>query len=137
VSWAQHTRVTDKGPELVLIDDRFRANPPGEQLPRLARFSIHTLLDAGDAFWAPSEGQSLDALEHDLIRLSDVFGQGWAVYVLRTATKGRRVYFIYHSTQADLTKAFAALEAIHPDYSMEIEVMDDPQWLHYSSYLSG
>ena len=65
------------------------------ELPRLAWFGVYCQRAPGVGFWDPEETDSLDALERDLIRLCEQFGQGWAVYVLRIATSGIREYYVY------------------------------------------
>src|SRR5215471_16642980 len=91
--WSHRLTQIDGQPAQILIDDRFRESAPLPELSRLAWFGVYTRNDPGAAFWDPDESAILDALEDDLIRLCDQFGGGYAVYVLRIATRGIRGYF--------------------------------------------
>ena len=120
----------------VFIDDRFKTSAPLEELPRLAWFGIYCQRAPGAGFWDPEETDSLDAVEDDLIRLCEQFGKGWAVYVLRIATRGMREYYVYMGNSVDFISVVPGLLAQHPDYRIEYEETRDPGWRRYTSCLS-
>jgi hypothetical protein len=104
-------------------------------LPYLSWISVFCNQAAGDGLWNPEETDSLERIEDDLIRLAQIFGRGWAVYVLRIATPGIREYYLYEADQAELIKAFLALKAKYPDYRMEFETITDSKWEQYQRYV--
>lgn len=133
--WSQRTTQIDSRPTGVLIDDRFRASLPVRELPRLAWFGVYCRLDAGDGFWHPAETESLAMVEQDLIRLCELFGRGWAVYVMRIDTRGIREYYLYCGGSAALAQALPSLRASHPDYRIEFEETEDAAWSRYQTLL--
>ena len=126
--WSQRTTEINSRPASVLIDDRFRARLPVQELPRLARFCIYCCHDPGSSFWHPDETTSLDAVEDELVRLCDIFGHGWAVYVIRIDTHGIREYYLHCGESATLAHVLPSLRAAHPDYRIEFEETDDTEW---------
>lgn len=74
-------------------------------------------------------------IEHDLIGLVAKFGYGWAVYVRRAISAGKREYFFYYGGDASIIEALPELQAIHPEYRIEFDTKDDPQWSFYFSWL--
>jgi hypothetical protein len=70
-----------------------------------------------------------------LIGLVSQFGHGWAVYVRRAISAGKREYFIYYGGDASIIKALPALQALHPEYRIEFDTKEDPQWSFYFSWL--
>jgi hypothetical protein len=64
-----------------MVDDRFAANPPVDQLPQLAWFGVYCARPPRGGFWDPDEEGELDAIEKDLVRLCEHHSNGWAAYV--------------------------------------------------------
>jgi hypothetical protein len=118
-----------------LLDTRFAAQPPADKLPSMAWFGVYCRLNPGGAFWDPKEGESLDAVERDLINLCGGFGNGWAVYVRRLDTPGLREYYVYFGGSAELEKVVPCLKALHAGYRIEFEKRADPEWAHYRSWI--
>ena len=135
MSWSHRTTEIDSRLAQVLIDDRFRASLPVRELPRLAWFGVYCRRDPGGSFWHPDETASLDAIEQDLVRLSELFGRGWAVYVMRIDTQSIREYYIYCGGSAELAQALPSLRAAHPDYRIEFEETPDAEWSRYRTFL--
>lgn len=133
--WTHRIAEIEGRPAQILIDDQFRTHAPLHELPRLAWFGIHCRRAPGAAFWDPDETDSLDAVEDDLIRLCERFGQGWAVYPLRIATPGIREYYVYMGESVDFSDVAPSLKAQHPDYRIEYEETTDPSWRRYTSCL--
>jgi hypothetical protein len=133
--WTHRTTEIEGRLAQILIDDRFKASAPVRELPRLAWFGVYCQRNPGTALWDPEESDRLDAVEDDLIRLCDQFGQGWAVYVLRIATRGIREYYVYIGGSVDFAQLRPGLQARHPDYRIEYEETKDPSWRRYSCCL--
>ena len=133
--WSNRTTQIDNRPAQVLIDDRFRTSAPIRELPRLAWFGVYCRQDPGGAFWHPDESATLDAIEQDLIRLCGEFGCGWAVYVMRVATRGIREYYVYLGDGAALAQALPGLRKAYPTYRIEFEETADAEWRRYRTFL--
>ena len=88
----------------------------------------------GTKDWS-SEKKALDAVEEDLVRLCGQAGHGWAVYVLRIATRGLREYYVYIGETVDFAQVLPGLRAQHPDYRIEYEEMEDASWRRYKRCL--
>ena len=136
MSWSQRLTKFEERQAQILIDEGFRDRAPIRELPKLAWFGVYTQRDPGTAFWHPEESGSLDAIEDDLIRLCGQFGRGWAVYVLRIATKGIREYFIYFGDEAKMDAVLPSLRAAHSDYRIEYDERVDDCWERYTTCLS-
>jgi len=54
--------------------------------------------------------------------------------VLNIATPGIREYYIYHSAEAEMSKAFEALKVSVPNYRIEFETTNDASWDQYRRY---
>jgi Family of unknown function (DUF695) len=135
MAWRHYTCEISGKTASVLIDDRFAQHIPVKDLIRLSWISVYCNQPTCGALWNPEETDSLDRIEHDLIRLAEIFGRGWAVYVLRIATPGIREYYLYEADQAELTKAFIALKVKYRDYRMEFETITDRKWEQYQRYV--
>jgi hypothetical protein len=135
MAWRHYTCEISGKPASVLIDERFAHQYPVKELPKLSWFGVYCNQPTGGAFWNPEEADALDLIENNLIKLSETFGHGWAVYVLRIATPGIREYYLYHAEQADLGKAFSSLKAIHPNYRREFKTTNDEGWEQYGRYV--
>ena len=134
--WSQHVTRLDERPVLILIDEGYWSRAPIPELPRLAWFAVYTRHDPGGAFWHPDETGSLNAVENDLIQLCGLFGRGWAVYVLRIASRGIREYFVYCGDKSELASVLPSLRAAHPQYRIEYDEMMDEEWKRYTSCLA-
>jgi hypothetical protein len=138
MAWTNYLARIDGRPAYILVDGRFREDRTSRaKLPRLAWFGVYAQRDPGTAFWHPDETDNLDAIESDLIRLCELFGHGWAVYVLRIDTRGVREYFIYFGGTAQLAAVPPSLQAAHPGYRIEYEETADPLWNRYVSCLQS
>ena len=137
MAWKQYQCEISGKAALVLVDDRFAQDSPVKGLPLLSWVGIYCNRPPGGAFWDPEETVDLNRMEDELVKLSDAFGYGWAVYLLRIATPGVREYFIYHADQAELSKAFSALKATYPNYRVEFETTTDMAWEQYGRYVSA
>ena len=135
MAWSHRTTEVESRSAQVLIDDRFRDNAPVRELPRLFWVGVYCCNDPGTSFWHPDETGALDAIEDDLIRLSDQFGRGWAVYVMRIDTHGIREYYFYAGDAAELPAAVTAVRAAHPAYRIEVDQKPDPEWERYQTFL--
>ena len=136
MAWRHYTCEILGKPASVLIDEGFAQQSPIRELTRLSWFAVYCSQTTGGAFWNPEEADVLDRIENDLINLSETFGHGWAVYVLRVATPGIREYYVYHADHAELSKVFSALKATYPNYQIEFETTDDIAWEQYRKYVS-
>ena len=123
-------------PAIVLVDTRFAKQAPLHEMPCLTWFGVYCQLPVDEHLWNPTETETSDRLESDLIKLCGTFGHGWTVYVLHIATPGIREYYLYHSDAAELNKAFVALKANYPDYKIEFKETNDPDWKEYKTYVS-
>lgn len=121
---------------LLLLDVRFAKSAPAADLPRLNWVGVWTKQPPGAGLWDPSEGDALDALEDELIRCLDAAGQGWAVYLLRICTAGLREYYVYSSDALDLAAVVEQVKGRHPEYRIEAESRDDPQWTWYQRHVA-
>jgi hypothetical protein len=135
MSWSHRTTQIESRPAGVLIDDRFRRSLPVRELPRLAWFGVYCRHDPGGSFWHPDETERLDTIEQDLAQLCDLFGRGWAVYVMRVDTRGIREYYFYCGKSAALAQALPSLQTAHPDYRIEFEETTDADWSRYRAFL--
>ena len=119
----------------VLLDDQYVSDNPGEELPNLAWFGVWCQQDTDGHYWNPAESDTLDKIEHNLLGLVSQFGNGWAVYVRRAISAGKREYFIYYGGEASIIEALPALQALHPEYRIEYDSKEDPQWSYYFAWL--
>ena len=85
MSWRHYTCDISGTTASVLVDDRFAHRSPVEGMPWLSWFGVHCNQPTDGGFWNPDETDMLDRLENDLLKLSEQFGHGWVVYVLRLA----------------------------------------------------
>jgi hypothetical protein len=85
-----------------MVDDRFAADPPVDQLSHLAWFGVFCAKAPGAGLWDAGEGAQLDAIEDDLIQLCERHGNGRAAYIHRLDTPGLREYYIYFGDGAAL-----------------------------------
>jgi hypothetical protein len=136
MSWQHRLLEIEGRPAQVLIDDRFASVAPLASLVNLAWFGIFCRDDPGNAFWAIGETEQLDAIEDDLIRLCDKFGDGWAAYLRRVDTSGIREYYIYWGETANMAKVLSAIKSLYPSYRIEYDNTSDPGWRHYQSWVN-
>jgi hypothetical protein len=136
MAWQNFISTIDDRPVQVLVDDQFRIQAPIKELSELAWFAVYCNQDPGAAFWDPDETEVLDSVETNLIALCQHFGDGWAVYVCRLATRGIREYFIYHGPEATFRHVLPRLRAAHPEYRLEYDETSDADWTRYKDFLS-
>lgn len=136
MSWRHYTCDISGRPASILVDERFAHQSPVTEMPRLSWFGVYCNQLSGEAFGNPEEADTLDRLENDLIKLSEQFGHGWVVYVLRLATPGIREYYLYHADHADLSAALKALQALYPNYRIDFETTNDEAWEQHGRYVS-
>jgi hypothetical protein len=135
MAWS--TYLTDAGgrPALALLDRRFEVEPPTGQLPRLAWFGVWFRLPPGGGLWDPAEDEALEAIERALIELAGQHSRGWAVYVRSLSTPGIREYYLYAGGHVDFAPVLSQLKARFPDYRLEYEHREDPDWGLYRQWL--
>ena len=136
MSWSIRTTHISGRDTSFLIDDRFGSQAPIRELPFLGWFGIFCQMDPGGAFWHPDETEALDRIEHDLIKLCEVHGRGWAVYVMRLDSPGIREYYFYHGANAQIDKGMPSLKAAHPEYRIEYDQTADANWSYYLEFLA-
>lgn len=136
MTWRTYTSEVSNKPAIVLIDQQFENRFPVPELPLLSWFGVYCNLPPDGSCWAEAETDSLDHVENQLIELAGQFGRGWAVYVFRIATPGIREYYIYHSSEAEMSKAYDALKVSVPNYRIEFETTNDASWDQYRRYSS-
>jgi hypothetical protein len=135
MAWRTALLNFDGKPGHTMVDDRFAANPPVDQLPHLAWSGVYCAMNPGAHLWNPDEGPQLDAVEDDLIKLCDRHGNGWAAYVHRLDTPGLREYYIYFGDGAFMDEVLPTLRAAHPTYRLEFDRIDDLNWTQYRKWL--
>jgi hypothetical protein len=135
MAWRTASLNFDGKPGHTMVDDRFAESPPVDQLPHLAWFAVYCAKAPGAGFWDPAEGDQLDAVEGDLIRLCDRHGDGWAAYVHRLDTPGLREYYVYFGEGAAMDKVLPEVTAAHPSYRLEFDRVDDLKWAQYRKWL--
>jgi len=119
----------------VLVDDQYIIENPGEDLPNIAWFGVYCQKDTDGQYWNPEETDMLNQIEHELIDLAGQHSNGWAVYVRRVISAGKREYFFYFGGDATLAEVLPALKGLHPEYRIEFDVKPDPEWQYYFSWL--
>ena len=119
----------------VLLDDQFVSDNPGEALPNIAWFGVWCMKDTDGQFWNPEEADMLEQIETELLELAAQHSNGWAVYVRRAISAGKREYFFYFGGDATLYQVLPALQAMHPEYRIEYDTKVDPEWTYYFSWL--
>ena len=119
----------------ILLDDQFAADIPGDELPNLAWLGVWCQQDTEGRLWNHAETDTLDQIENDLLRLASQFGNGWAVYVRRAISAGKREYCFYYGGDAALNEALPPLQKLHPEYRIEYDANPDPQWSLYTAWL--
>jgi hypothetical protein len=135
MAWRTALLNFDGKPGHTMVDDRFAADPPVDQLPHLAWFGVYCAKPPGGGFWDPDEEAELDAIENDLIRLCDHHGHGWAAYVQRLDTPGLREYYLYFGEGAAMDKVLPELKPAHSTYRLEFDRIDDLKWAQYRKWL--
>ena len=126
----------DGQPLQMMIDDRFRADLPGEELPTLSRIRAWCEQPTDGYYWAPDESQEIEDVEEAVLARADEFGEGWAVYVMRRAVPGCLDYYFYSGGDAALERIVPALQAAHPGRSFETETSADPSWANYGKWFA-
>lgn len=119
----------------VLLDDQFISDNPGEALPNIAWFGVWCQKDTDGQFWNPEEADMLEQIESELLESAARHSNGWAVYVRRAISAGKREYFFYFGGDAALFQVLPELQALHPEYRIEYDTKVDPDWTHYFSWL--
>lgn len=120
----------------ILLDDQFVADIPGEELPNLAWFGVWCQMDTEGRYWNHAETDTLDLIESNLLRMASHFSNGWAVYVRRSISAGKREYFFYYGGDAALDLALPEIQKLHPEYRIEYENEPDPLWSLYKTWLT-
>lgn len=137
MTWTVHQREVEGKTAQILIDDHFASQAPVKDLVNLSGFSLYCRQEPVNTLWHPDEGDALDIIEERLINLCEKHSHGWSVYVLRMATFGVREYYFYHSSEAELTKAYAELQALTPGYRIDFATVPDAEWAEYRKYLQA
>jgi hypothetical protein len=135
MAWRSAILTIDNKRAHSMLDDRFEANSPVDQLPHLAWFGVFCSIAPGGGFWDPEEGPQLESIEKDLLRLCDRHGNGWAAYVHCLNTPGLREYYVYFGPGGAMEKVLPDLKAAHPAYRLEYDRIDDLKWAQYRKWL--
>lgn len=136
MTWLLFELQQDGKPFQLMLEDRFKAVTPGDELPTLSRLRVWCAKDPGDFYWHPDESTEIDKIEDDILRLADQYGEGWVVYVHRRAVPGCLDYFFYSGGDAALDQVVPALQAAHPGYRFDYEASADPAWEKYAGWFS-
>jgi hypothetical protein len=102
---------------------------------QLGWFGVYCAKAPGGRLWDPTEGDQLDAVEGDLVKLCDQHGNGRAAYVHRLDTPGLREFYVYFGEDAFIDNVLPELEAAHPTYRLEFDRIDDSTWAQYRKWL--
>ena len=129
-------RQADGLPLQMMLDDRFRNDLPGAELPTLTRIRAWCARPAEGYYWHPDESEDIESVEEALLARADEFGEGWAVYVLRRAVPGCLEYGFYSGGDAALDRVVPALQAAYPDRRFEIDTVSDPHWDAYGRWFA-
>lgn len=129
-------RQADGQPLQLMIDDRFRADLPGAELPRLTRIRAYCEQPTEGYYWHPDESVKIEEVEEALLGHAEQFGDGWAVYVMRRALPGVLEYCFYAGGEAHLERVVPALQAAHPGRRFELTTTDDPAWAEYGKWFA-
>ena len=100
MAWQLHELQHDGKPVQLMLEDRFRNDLPGAELPRLIRIRVSFAQAPTDYFWNPDESPEIDQIEDDLLRLADQHGDGWVVFVQRRTESGFMVSRVSFSSAA-------------------------------------
>lgn len=136
MSWQIFEIKEDGAPRQWMLDDRFRNDIPGAELPNLSRVSFWCAKAPDDYYWHPEESADVEKIEDAVLRLADLHGDGWVVYVSRHATPGCLAYYFYSGDEADMDGLVRDLRDAFPGYRFEIETTDDPGWTQYARWFS-
>ena len=123
-------------PVQMMLEDSFRDEVPGAELPKLSRIRVWFAKTPDDYFWHPEESNAIEDIEDALLRLADQYGDGWAVFVYRQAERGFFDYFFYAGGEAKLDAVVPELAATHSEQRFEYEERSDPTWSAYRDWLA-
>lgn len=137
MAWQLHELQRDGKPVQWMLEDRFRNDLPGDELPRLMTIRVGFAQTPADYFWHPDESAEIDQIEDDLLRLANQHGDGWVVFVQRRTESGFMDYFFYAGETARLDRVVADLAASHAKQRFTIEETADPAWSHYSGWFTA
>jgi hypothetical protein len=126
----------DGQPLQMMLDDRFRPELPGEELPTLTRIRAWCRKPAEGYYWHPEESADIEKVEDDVLARADEFGEGWVVYVMRRAVPGCLEYCFYSGGDSALERIVPALQAAHPERRFEVEIASDPGWAAYGRWFA-
>ena len=134
--WLLHDVQQDGKTVQLMLEDSFRNEVPGSELPKRVRIRVWFAKTPDDYFWHPDESHTIDDIEDTLLREADQHGDGWAVFVFRRAERGFFDYFFYSGGEAKLEAVVPALTAAYPEQRFEYEETADPTWSSYRGWLS-
>lgn len=130
------TRQADRQPMQLMLDDRFRSDSPGAELPTMTRLTMWCKQAPDGYYWHPDESNDIEEIEDEIVRNADELGDGWVVYVLRRAVPGRLDYHFYSGGTAALDGLGELMAAARPDYRFEIEQFEDAEWKAYGTWFA-
>lgn len=130
------TRQANGQPLQLMLEDRFRKDVPGEELPNLTCVRAFCRQQPDDYYWHPDESHEIEEVEDDVLARADELGDGWVVYVHRRAVPGRLDYYFYSGGTAALDRLLAELQAAHPERRFELETTADPRWEQYGQWFA-
>ena len=87
-------------PVQMMLEDSFRDEVPGAELPKRSRIRVHFAKTPEDYFWHPDESHTIEDIEDALLRAADQHGDGWAVFVFRRADRGVFDCYFYSGGEA-------------------------------------
>ena len=121
-------------PAIVMVDDRLLGDAPISGVTRRIRVAVRTQLPPGGALCDPAETEQLEEIEDSLLGITHEMAHGWAVYVLRICTPGLREYTFYAFEHAAVDSLQSILSERYPEYEIECEETQDPDWEVYRKY---
>lgn len=129
-------RQADGQPMQLMLDDRFRGETPGAELPTMTRLRLWCKQAPDGYYWHPDESSDIEEIEESIVRQADELGDGWVVYVARRSVPGRLDYHFYSGGTAALDRLLEVMQAARPDYRFEMEGVADPAWRLYGSWFA-
>ena len=137
MAWQLHDLLESGKPVQLMLEDRFRNDLPGAELPRLVRLRVNFIQPAEDYYWHPDESAKIDDIEDQLLQLADQHGEGWVVFVQRRAEAGCLDFYFYVGSEAKIEQVIPDLKTVHPEYRIDFEESSDPSWSAYLGWFDA
>lgn len=136
MAWQLVEMGNEAEPCQLMLDDRFQSDIPGEELPTLSRLRFWCTKTPNGYYWHPDESADIEKIEDAVLRLADLHGDGWVVYVARRAVPGCLEYGFYSGGGVQLDGLLQDLEDAFPAYRFELEASADPEWSSYAGWFA-